>query len=118
MSGLPRREFAARLNADDRVDERILRWLLDPQMAMLPRESWPSRAPRAKMHVQRPEEWYEVAGHLYQLGILSVIDKKDVFAVDGELVLSGALAVSKRGDPLPGESRVTRFIMNMVPNKS
>jgi hypothetical protein len=49
------------------------------------------------------------------------IDESEIFSVQGTLVLNGAFAVSKSGVPgvpAPGESRITRSMMNMTPSNA
>ena len=55
---------------------------------------------------------------LLELGILAEIAYEDTFQVDGQPILNGAFAVEKKGAPAPGQSRVTRLIMNLVPSNS
>eukprot|EP00974_Lingulodinium_polyedra_P006977 661940-Lingulodinium_polyedra.AAC.1 len=64
------------------------------------------------------DEWERICSHLYSLGIVAPIADVDVFAVNGAPVVNGAFAVEKKGTPLPGQARVTRLIVNMVPSNT
>eukprot|EP00974_Lingulodinium_polyedra_P078269 7579062-Lingulodinium_polyedra.AAC.1 len=63
-------------------------------------------------------DYFETVAHLVDLGILAVIDERDIFRAHGKRVTNGIFAVEKSGVPAPGEARVTRFILNMVPANS
>eukprot|EP00438_Fugacium_kawagutii_P028684 Skav214062 [mRNA] locus=scaffold2017:694813:699466:+ [translate_table: standard] len=51
-----------------------------------------------------------------QRGIVESIKYDDIFRAKGKVVLNGAFAVEKKGEPLPGEARITRLIMNFIPS--
>lgn len=116
--GMPPAGVAASVKVAEHVDDDIRDFLSDPEANLLPRKQWPSSVPHAKVQVEKPEDWYEIAQETYQLGILSPIRKREIFCVDGELVLNGAFAVEKKGAPLPGQIRTCRFIANQVPANS
>jgi hypothetical protein len=60
----------------------------------------------------------EVVVHLHRLRVLRSISVHDVFHVRGRPVFVGGFAVVKKGKPLKGSLRVTRFIINMIPTNS
>ena len=115
--GLPEAHVGGSLDAMEAVDNEVRAWLGCPEKTLKPREMWPERVPTAKINATKPE-WYRVVKELYDRNILAVIPKEEIFSVDGELVLNGAFAVAKSGDPAPGEARITRFIMNMSPSNA
>lgn len=114
LPGLPDAAVGGSLNALDVVDETVKAWLVDPGRTYKSRDLWPRKVPTAKINATRAE-WNRLVKVLYERNILETIDKADIFSVDGELVLNGAFAVEKNGQPAPGEKKVTRFIMNMTP---
>ena len=60
----------------------------------------------------------QVAAHLVDVGALEVIPREQIFAVRGKPFVNGALAVLKKREPFPGECRVIRFVINMIPVNS
>eukprot|EP00435_Cladocopium_sp_Y103_P044257 s197_g12.t1 len=68
--------------------------------------------------VDTREEWNRVVKVLYEQNILSTIPKEEIFSVGGVPILNGAFSVVKSGVPAPGQARITRLIMNMVPANS
>ena len=116
--GLPDLGIGGSVNAVEHVEEDVKLWLQDPSLVLLPRSEWPARVPKARVQVESNEEWHKVARLLWERGILEVIAEEDIFTVGGVKVLNGVFAVEKRGTPLQGQDRVTRFILNMVPANS
>ena len=117
LPGLPDSGIAGTLESSEVADEEVRGWLLHPEVALKPPVDWPVRVPQAKINTSKPE-WYRICAVLFERGILAPIKKEDIFAVEGVPVLNGAFAVEKKGEPLPGQSRITRLIMNMVPSNS
>ncbi|CAE7643546.1 unnamed protein product [Symbiodinium necroappetens] len=117
MPGLPEDGVAGSLDASAIADDTVQRWLLDPTVTLLEPASWPDPLPAASMKVDR-EHWFEIVGLLFKKRILVPIDFEEIFKVRGKPVLNGVFAVEKKGTPLPGELRVTRLIMNLVPANS
>ncbi|CAE7825917.1 unnamed protein product [Symbiodinium sp. CCMP2592] len=115
--GLPEDGVAGSLDALAIADGDVARWLRDPSQALLSPESWPRPVPTASMNVT-PHEWERIVSVLFRKGILEPIDLSEVFRVDDQPILNGIFAVEKGGDPAPGEARVTRLIMNLVPTNS
>ncbi|CAK0842826.1 unnamed protein product, partial [Prorocentrum cordatum] len=118
IPGLPDKQHAAQLQMEEFVDEHILEWLMDPEVATLPAAEWPLDPPRARVNCERLEDWCEVAEHLIGLGILGVVDEADIFAPPGQKVFNGLFAREKMGKPLEGQSRCTRLIFNMIPSNA
>ncbi|CAK0829863.1 unnamed protein product [Prorocentrum cordatum] len=118
IPGLPDKQHAAQLQTEEFVDEHILEWLINPEVATLPVAEWPLDPPRARVNCERLEDWYEVAEHLIGLGILGVVDEADIFAPRGQKVFNGLFAREKKGKPLEGQSRCTRLIFNMIPSNA
>ena len=117
LPGLPDAGIAGTLESSEVADEEVRSWLLHPEVALKPLADWPVRVPQAKINTSK-SEWYRICAVLFERGILAPIGKEDIFSVEGVPVLNGAFAVAKKGEPLPGESRITRLIMNMVPSNS
>lgn len=115
--GLPPLGVAGTLEAHAVAGPDVQRWLEDPSKALKPIAEWPLVVPQAKINATR-QEWEKLCGVLFGLGIICPIDDSDIFEVNGEKVLNGAFAVPKKGAPAPGQSRVTRLIMNLVPANS
>ena len=69
------------------------------------------------MNVTR-EEWERIVKVLYDKRIVEPIMVDDVFHVHGRPLLNGVFAVEKSGTPAPGEARITRLIMNLVPSNA
>ena len=117
MPGLPVKGVAGSLDAALASSPAVRQWVEDPALALKPRPEWPSTVPKAKINASK-EDWYDICVELFNRGILAPIELEDVFQVDGQHVLNGAFAVEKKGTPDPGEKRVTRLIMNLVPANS
>lgn len=95
----------------------VKRWLEDPSLCLLPRDQWPAKLPRASMNIDR-QEWPSIAKTLVDRGILAPVAFEDILQTDEGPVLNGMFSVIKKGTPGPGESRVTRLIMNLTPSNS
>ena len=117
LPGLPDPAVGGSLDAEKVADEEVRTWLRDPQLCLKPRELWPTVVPKAKINASKTE-WYRLVGELYKRNLVAIIEKDDIFKVDGEAVLNGAFAVNKSGTPAAGEVRIIRLIMNMVPANS
>ncbi|OLQ01222.1 hypothetical protein AK812_SmicGene16051 [Symbiodinium microadriaticum] len=117
LPGLPAEGDAGSLDAATVAVGEVLDWLLDPMQCLLPRDQWPDPIPKARMNSTR-EEWHKVAQVLVEKGILVPIQKEDIFHVGGVPLLNGIFTVEKKGAPAPGQTRVTRLIMNCVPTNS
>eukprot|EP00438_Fugacium_kawagutii_P028805 Skav222861 [mRNA] locus=scaffold2201:87314:93953:- [translate_table: standard] len=115
--GLPVAGVAGSLNAVEAAAPQVRAWVEDPRLALKDKSLWPPKVPSAKINATK-SEWYKVVEALYKRGIVAPIKLSEVFTVDGTPVLNGAFAVNKKGDPAPGECRVTRLIMNLVPANS
>lgn len=115
LPGLPAPLVAGSLDATMVARDDVKAWLCNPWLAMKPREVWPSVPKSAKINCNRAE-WVSICSELYKRNIIVPIDEQDIFSVGGVRVLNGAFAVLKRGDPAPGQSRVTRLIMNFIPS--
>ena len=115
LPGLPDTGTAGSLDAAQVAKEDVRRWLLDPYLTLKPKEQWPSRPRQVRMNC-RVQEWYEICGELFKRNIIAPIPESEIFSVNGMPVLNGAFAVVKKGKAAPGESRVTRLIMNFTPS--
>lgn len=115
LPGLPDPIVAGSLDAAQVAKEDVKRWLLDPYVTLKPKEQWPSKPRQVRINC-RVQEWYEICGELFKRNIVAPIPERDIFSVNGVPVLNGAFAVLKKGKAAPGESRVTRLIMNLVPS--
>ena len=94
----------------------MAKWLRDPSLTLLPESEWPERPTKAKVQVQRDEDWHECGSEMVNLGVLRVIEYQDIFAPKGVPCLNGGLGVQKKGEPGPGQQRICRFILNMIPS--
>ena len=117
LPSLPADGVAGSLRACDVAEGEIAEWLLNPERALLPRDQWPKPLPEATMNCSRGE-WDRLVPVLVGKGILQPIRKHEILHVDGIPLLNGAFAVPKKGTPGPGQQRVTRLIMNMIPGNS
>ena len=117
VPGLPKEGVAGALIAADFATGVVKEWLLNPDASLLPIERWPASIPRARIQCSY-EEWCRVAQYMHRLGVLRAINRRDILHVEGRPVLNGAFAVIKKGEPNPGFTRVTRFIMNMTPGNA
>ena len=115
--GLPKAGVAGSLLAEKFASGTVLDWLSRPDEALLPADRWPAKIPKARIQCTY-REWCRVAQFMHELGILRAIDEAEILHVKGVPVLNGAFAVLKKGQPGEGFSRVTRFIMNMIPGNS
>ncbi|CAE7184465.1 unnamed protein product, partial [Symbiodinium necroappetens] len=84
------------LKASEIAEGDVAKWLLDPELTLLPRDKWPSPLPRASMNCTR-EDWCELVPLLVKKRILEPISKSEIFTVNGAPVLNGAFAVPKKG---------------------
>ena len=115
--GLPDDGVAGSLDVMEVASEDVKRWVADPSLALLDPEMWPDPLPTASMRVSR-DEWIRIVRVLFAKGIVEGISLEEVHHVRGSPVLNGVFAVEKSGTPSPGESRITRLIMNLVPSNS
>ncbi|CAE7898809.1 unnamed protein product, partial [Symbiodinium microadriaticum] len=115
--GLPEDGVAGSLDASNIADETVKCWVDDPNVALLDPSAWPRPLPSASMNVS-VSEWERIVAVLYNKGIVAPIEAEEIFHVDGVPVLNGVFAVEKGGEPAPGECRVMRLIMNLVPANS
>jgi hypothetical protein len=118
LPGLPAVGVAGTLLVEDYVSDEVRRWLLHPEACLKPKEEWPVAVPRARMQVETHEEWHEIGAHLGRVGIMEVIDKAEIFCVNGVPVLNSFFSIEKKGAAAVGQLRVTRLIFNMVPSNS
>ena len=116
--GLPKRGVAGSVEAIHLCHPEVQAWLADADSSLLPRDSWPSKVPKAKVHVRNDSEWEQVALILYDRGICELCDISEAFHVNGQAVTIGGFGVEKKGTPGPGQVRVTRVIMNMIPTNA
>ncbi|CAE7392395.1 abcC8 [Symbiodinium microadriaticum] len=117
LPSLPADGVAGSLQACEVAEGEIAEWLLNPERALLPRDQWPKPIPKATMNCSR-DEWDRLVPVLVGKGILQPIRKHEILHVEGIPLLNGAFAVPKKGLPGPGQQRVTRLIMNMIPGNS
>ena len=117
LPGLPVKGVAGSLDAAMAASPAVRQWVEEPLLALKPEHEWPESLPRARINATK-EDWYDICVTLVDRGILAPIDLTEVFSVQGQPVLNGAFAVEKKGLPGPGEKRVTRLIMNLVPSNS
>ena len=115
--GLPADGVAGSLEAASVAAGRVQSWLTEPSSCLLPQDQWPDPLPKASMNCTR-EDWLEIARVLVAENIMEPIKREEIFRVRGELLLNGIFAVEKKGVPAPGETRITRLIMNCVPSNS
>ncbi|CAE7606234.1 unnamed protein product [Symbiodinium sp. CCMP2592] len=115
--GLPADGVAGSLEATTVAAGRVKSWLTDPSLCLLPQDQWPDPLPKASMNCTR-EDWLEIARVLVAKNIMEPIKREEIFRVRGELLLNGIFAVEKKGVPAPGETKITRLIMNCVPSNS
>ena len=113
LPGLPADGVAGKLEAAKIANDEVVCWVMDPELALLPRDRWPSPLPRAGMNCSR-DEWLALVPILIRKGILAPIAREEILKVEAELLLNGAFAVIKKGVAAPGEDKVTRLIMNMA----
>ena len=106
IPGLPDPEQAAQLRAEEFVDDHILELPLDPGRVARPNEEWPEEPRRARVNCERVERWYEIAEHLLQLGILGVVETRDIFTARGQMVLNGLFARKERASRSRGRGAV------------
>ena len=117
LPGLPDAAVGGSLDAVNVADDEVRLWLEDSERCLKPRNLWPEKVPTAKINATR-DEWNRVVAELYRRNLLTTIDEKEIFAVNGKLVLNGAFAVLKSGAPGPNQVKVTRLIMNMTPSNA
>ena len=115
--GFPAVGVAGTVEATSVCDPLVAEWLLSPQEHILPRSKWPPKVPLARMNCSL-NEWYKVVALLWERSMIKPIPYSKIFRVNGQPVLNGAFAVSKKGTPAEGFLRITRFIVNLVPSNS
>ena len=117
LPGLPADGVAGSLQASDVAVGDVAQWVTNPELALLPRDSWPNPLPQASM-ICSTKDWHELVPLLVKKRILEPISKSEIFTVNGTPLLNGAFAVPMKGTPGEGQVRVTRLIMNMIPSNS
>ena len=115
--GLPVKGVAGSLCAAGVSAPEVRAWVCDPGLALKDEKDWPQQVPKASINATR-DDWYDICCELVKLNILEPIPYEEIFRAHGKVVLNGAFAVLKKGTPAPGESRVTRLIMNLIPSNS
>ncbi|CAK0812349.1 unnamed protein product [Prorocentrum cordatum] len=118
LPGLPEPGLAGSVQAMDLAAPHVQKWLLDPTLLLKPQDEWPEEIPKASVQVASDDEWYAVCKHLVDAGIFEPVEDREIFQVGGKQVLAGAFAVAKSGTPTPPFTRVTRLIINMVPQNA
>ncbi|CAK0894411.1 unnamed protein product [Prorocentrum cordatum] len=118
LPGLPKPGLAGSVQAMDLAAPHVQEWLLDPALLLKPQDGWPEEVPKASVQVASDDEWYALCKHLVDAGIVEPVEDRGVFQVGGKQVLAGAFAVAKSGAPAPPFTRVTRLIINMVPQNA
>ena len=93
-------------------------WLSDPVRVMLPPAEWPDTAPRARINVACHSDYYDLAAHLYAMGVLATIDPEQIFSYNGRKVTAGIFEIGKSGDKPAGVERLGRLIVNLVPTNA
>ena len=117
LPGLPEEGVAGSVDALSLCAPDVQCWLADADASLLPQAEWPVRPPKAKVQAS-DADWDECAMLLYRRGICGICDISEAFHVEGQPVTVGAFGVEKKGTPLPGQSRITRVIINMIPTNS
>ncbi|CAK0851959.1 unnamed protein product, partial [Prorocentrum cordatum] len=112
--GLPKAEDIGRLDVLDYVGEVLTK----PEMSLLPEAEWPESPPKAKVNVEKLEDWWAIAAKLVERGLLAPIPAERIFVARGRRVTNGLFAATKSGSPAEGEARVTRLIFNVVPTNT
>ena len=115
--GLPAIGIAGTVQAVNIVAPEVAHFLLNPHEQLLPEEEWPPEIPKARMNCTRLE-WEKIAVMLWKRSMVKAIPLKRIFHVKGRPVFNGAFAVTKKGTPLKGFSRLTRLIVNLVPSNA
>ncbi|CAK0794640.1 unnamed protein product, partial [Prorocentrum cordatum] len=119
LPGLLAAGLAGSVSALDLAAPRVQKWLLDPTTLLKPPSEWPTEVPKASVQVASDEEWYCMCEHPVRVGIFEPFEEEEaIFSVGGAPVLAGAFAVVKTGTPATGFSKVTRLIINMVPQNA
>ena len=117
--------MAGRVNALELCAPAFRQYLADPQLSLLPRESWPDRLGSTPVRVA-PGEWDEILAGLHARDIVSFIRPEDMIrhvSPDGEetRLSSGLFAVPKGDIGAAGfcaETAPQRLIVNAVPSNS
>ena len=117
LPGLPDAVVAGSLDAASVASPEVQAWLRDPSKCLLPPERWPNPLPKASMNVRR-EDWPDIVQALYQRNIVAPNEYDNIFKVNNTPLLNGMFCVLKKGVPAPGETRLCRLIMNLVPSNS
>ena len=81
-------------------------------------EQWPPRLKKAKVRA-KPGEWQNILEGLHGLGIVKLIEEKDLVYWKGEPLLNGAFGVPKGDLTAPGcsvDTCVLRFSVNLQPS--
>ncbi|CAK0842438.1 unnamed protein product [Prorocentrum cordatum] len=118
LPGLPKPGLAGSVQAMYLAAPHVQKWLLDPTLLLKPQDEWPEEVPKASVQVASDDEWHALCKHLVDAGIFEPVEDQEIFQVGGEQVLAGAFAVAKSGTPTPPFTRVTRLIINMVPQNA
>ncbi|CAK0855226.1 unnamed protein product [Prorocentrum cordatum] len=118
LPGLPKPGLAGSVQAMDLAAPHVQEWLLDPTLLLKPQDEWPEEVPKVSVQVASDDERYTLCKHLVDAGIFEPVEDREIFQVGGKQVLAGAFAVAKSGTPTPPFTRVTRLIINMVPQNA
>ncbi|CAK0876192.1 unnamed protein product [Prorocentrum cordatum] len=118
LPGLPKPGLAGSVQALDLAAPHVQESLLDPTRLLKPQDKWPEEVPKASVQVASDDEWYALCKHLIEAGIFEPVEDRGICQVGGKQVFAGAFAVAKSGAPTPPFTRVTRLIINMVPQNA
>ena len=109
--------MCARSHAVEYVADEVRHILLNPESVLLDQSKWPDKPPEAKANVGSEEDYHHIVSEMYSRDLMGGIVADDVFKDhNGVGVFNGALGFGKKGKPLEGEVRCTRFILSMVPS--
>ncbi|CAK0900380.1 unnamed protein product [Prorocentrum cordatum] len=98
--GLPKAEDIGRLDVLDYVGPELKEVLTKPEMSLLPEAEWPESPPKAKVNVEKLEDWWAIAAKLVERGLLAPIPAERIFVARGRRVTNGLFAATKSGPQL------------------
>ncbi|CAK0900771.1 unnamed protein product [Prorocentrum cordatum] len=95
--GLPKAEDIGRLDVLDYVGPELKEVLTKPEMSLLPEAEWPESPPKAKVNVEKLEDWWAIAAKLVERGLLAPIPAERIFVARGRRVTNWLFAATKSG---------------------
>ena len=77
LPALPGEGLAASIDAASLVSAKVKKLLENPDLSIFPRERWPEKLSKAKMHIDY-QDWKQLGPELFRRGIVGPVQREDM----------------------------------------